>query len=220
VNAIRTLKDSDFEGYRLAHRAMSREMDAVARMIGALAPGDRVRPRRLREWLQFLERTLHHHHVAEDRWFFPALEKKDPGFAGFRQELDAEHAVLEPLLRRTMEGLRALTQAEGQAWDTTRAQTQADAESFSRLLTEHLTNEEKVVVERSLQHLRPVDIETFNRKAWAGIPVGDLRTVLPWLLDTCEPEERARMVSKLTLGNRILYTLAWGPRFSRMRSGL
>lgn len=221
MNAVRqTLVDSDFEMYRLTHRAMGREVDAVARMIGALASGDKVRPRRLRTWLAFLERTLHRHHVAEDRWFFPLLERKDPGFAEVRQALDADHEQLEPLLRRTMNGLTQLTVLEGEAWTQARAQTLADAEAFRDLLARHLSQEEAEVVARSKKALRPVDVETFNRKAMSGVPVSDLRTVLPWLLDSCDASERERMVQRLTLGNRVLYALIWGPRYRRLTGGL
>ncbi len=221
MNATRqTLKDSDFEMYRLTHRAMGREVDAVARMIAALAAGDKVRPKRLRTWLAFLERTLHHHHLAEDRWFFPLLERKDPSFADVRHMLDADHEQLEPLLRRTMDGLTQLTVLEGEAWETARASTQADAEAFRDLLVRHLAGEEDEVIARSKKSLRPVDVETFNRKAMSGVPVSDLRTVLPWLLDSCNAEERERMVARLTPGNRLLYKLVWGPRYRKLTGGL
>jgi hemerythrin-like domain-containing protein len=217
MNAVKqTLVDGDFEMYRLTHRAMGREVDAVVRMIGALAAGDRVRPARLRTWLMFLERTLHHHHLAEDRWFFPLLERKDPGFADVRHLLDADHERLEPALRSTMDGLTQLTVLEGQSWTKQREQTLADATAFRDLLVQHLAMEEEEVIRRSKKALRPIHVETFNRKAMNGVPVSDLRTVLPWLLDSCDAAERERLIGRLTLGNRILYKLIWGPRYRKL----
>jgi hemerythrin-like domain-containing protein len=216
----RELKESDFEAYRLVHRAMGREADAIARMIAALADGDRVRPKRLQSWLKFVERTLRHHHVAEDRWFFPLLEKRDSIFAEKRAELEEEHTVLEPLLHQTMRGLGLLSEASGGEWTRVRAEVQRSAEAFRDHLLQHLANEETIVIERSRASLDPVDIETFNRKAFAQHPVTDMRITMPWLLENCSDAERGRMIDRLPFGTRMLYKLIWHPRFRSLSHGL
>jgi hemerythrin-like domain-containing protein len=208
-----TLQDEDFDVYRLTHRAMSREVDAIARMIDALAPQDRVRPRRLQTWLRFVERTLHHHHHAEDRWFFPLLRRKAPEFVDFEQRLEWEHGQLDPLLRQVTTGLGALCEASGQAWEDHHARTREAAGQFARLLSEHLAHEEEAVVALSQRHLRPVDIETFNRRAFSRIPVSDQRTVLPWLFDHCTPAEQQRILGRLPLTSRLAFQWLWRPRF-------
>lgn len=212
------LQDRDFEPYRLTHRAMNREVDAIATMVAEMPAQDRKTPRRLHEWLRFVERTLHHHHTAEDRFFFPALAEKSPDFHAVLAQLDAELAVLDPLMRRTMDGLAALAEAPQRTWEAVRAQVRADAEEFRTLLRQHLAHEEAEVVERARQSLSRMDIDIFNRKAFARVPVGDMRTILPWMLDACGPDERARMYARLTLTSRVLYRLFWGPRYRKMRA--
>jgi hemerythrin-like domain-containing protein len=216
----RELKESDFEAYRLVHRAMGREADAIARMIAALADGDRVRPRRLQSWLKFVERTLRRHHVAEDRWFFPLLQRRDAVFAEKRAALEAEHTVLEPLLHGTMRGLGLLSEASGADWTRVRAEVQKSAEAFRDHLLQHLANEEAIVVERSMASLDRMDIETFNRKAFAHHPISDMRMTMPWLLENCSDAERERLIDRLPFATRLVYKLIWHPRFRSISHGL
>lgn len=213
-------QDSDFDQYKLIHRAMNREVDAIVRMLEALAPLDRTRPRRLREWLRFVERTFAHHHVVEDRWFFPLLQGRDPSFAAALARLEHEHATLDPLLQQTLAGLNALATVPDSEWSAAHAALVVVARELRKELEAHLAHEEEEVIARSVAHLRRVDLETFNRKAFRAIPVQDVRTTVPWLLDACNEDERRRAVDRMPLGMRLVYRLFWGPSFSRRVSAL
>lgn len=208
-------KDADFEQYRLIHRAMNREVDAIVRMLEALAPLDRTRPRRLREWLRFVERTFAHHHVVEDRWFFPLLQQRDPTFAVALAELEREHATLDPLLQKTLKGLNTLPTVSDADWPAAHAELVEVARALRTELDNHLKHEEDEVIPRSVAYLRRVDLDTFNRKAFRAIPVQDVRTTVPWLLDACSEEERRRAVERMPLGMRLVYRFFWGPSFNR-----
>jgi hemerythrin-like domain-containing protein len=199
---------------------MLREVDAIARMIRALAPGDRVRPKRLREWLRFVERTFHHHHTVEDRYFFPMLLRKDPGFSEAMASLDAEHAELDPLLRETCNGLKRLSEVEESQWGALRDEVADCAARFHESLGRHLLHEEQEVIARSRAHLNRFDMETFNRRAMRQIPVHDMRTVVPWLLETCTEEERRRAMGNMPWGARMLVTWVWQPWFKRRTEAL
>lgn len=211
---------SDLFAWRVIHRAMRGETESIVRMLRELAPDDAPRARRLRSWFAFVERTLHHHHVMEDRWFFPLLERRDPSFAGAREALDAEHARIEPALRRTMDRLRRLPEAPPSERATLHAEARHEAESFLDALTQHLNREEAEVGPRARAHLRDVDYDAFHRRVARSLPIQDTRTLLPWLLEYCTPEEGARLLQGLPAYVRWMHRILWAPRQRRMRAAL
>jgi hemerythrin-like domain-containing protein len=212
--------EQDFEQFRLVHRAMGREVDAIRRMAAAMAPLDRMRPKRMRDWMRFVERTFHHHHTVEDRWFFPMLAKKDPTFADALAKLDAEHIELDPLLKTTCDCLDALSTVPDSEWEARRAELITVSTRFCEVLEHHLEHEENEVVPRAMAHLDREDMDGFNRRAMRAIPIQDTRLILPWLLESLSPDERERAIARMPLSMRLVFKLLWAPRFKRYAQSL
>jgi hemerythrin-like domain-containing protein len=213
----RAFADSDFDTFRIVHRAMLQEVKRIAEMVRGLRLERRQDVERVQVWLRFIERTFEHHHTVEDRWFFPILLRRDPSFEHALAALEREHETLDPLLDETARLLRALRTCADSEWEATRAELEATASRFAAELESHLEHEEAEVVPRACTHLGRVDMQTFNRRATRNIPVQDARIVLPWLVDACTPDERDRMLGRLPLTTRLLLQFLWTPSYRRQR---
>src|SRR5688572_4976912 len=90
------------------HRAIRGDLAALPRAVEALAPGDGETIAAILRWLEFIQRSIEHHHGTEDSWVYPRLEERDPSFAAARQALEADHHALDPALAAARAGLAQL----------------------------------------------------------------------------------------------------------------
>lgn len=212
----RKLTDRDMEPLRMVHRAMMREVDHLVTAIGRLRDGDRKTPARLREWMRFIERTLHHHHRVEDALFFKVLSARDATFQAAHDALEREHEVLNPLLRDVCAGLFRLADAQGAQWKTEWTAVNAKAQELADVLRTHLEHEEAEMIPRSIAHLTRMDVKNVERKALRWIPAADVALIVPWFLTRIDQAEREQMLAKLSMPTRLLNKLWWEPRYRRL----
>lgn len=200
----------------MIHRAMMREVDGIAAAVQRMSNLDRRTPARLRDWLRFVERTLHHHHRVEDALFFTTISARDPGFAAAHEALEAEHDVLNPLMRDVCNGLAKLADLDGDAWIAARASVRANAVQLAQVLREHLAHEEAELIPRAIVHLNRIEVKNVERKALRWIPTADVSLIVPWFLSRIDASEREQMLHRLSWGTRALNRLWWEPRFRRL----
>jgi Hemerythrin HHE cation binding domain len=171
------------------HDALRRDLEHVARMTA-----------RSEGWDLF-EKFLHVHHVAEDEALWPVMRQALIGRsddAALLDEMEAEHARLEPLL-----------EAIDDALDRGESAVQPQADLAARL-REHLAHEEEAAL--------PVADRTLDEEQWmqfgeaSAEKVGpDMPVFLPWLLSGADGERTTAILTHLPKAVRHTYQNEWRP---------
>lgn len=168
----------------LIHDAMRRDLawfGAALRHDGALPAA--LRAQLARAWAEFAD-NLEHHHSAEDAELWPALLAECPSAAGVLAELEAEHAVIGPLLARASLAMSTTGTPEG---------LRAAAAAVSELagpLTAHLAHEEAGAVPLAARHLGDY-LPGFEARRRREAGLGGLTRFMPWVLDGADPARAA-----------------------------
>ncbi len=120
-----------------SHHAFRRDAACFAQALREIASGDTARSAAVvEEWKRFRE-GLHHHHTIEDTSIFPGLRAARPDLAGGIDQLDVQHAAIDPVLEA---GDRAFADLASPA------AASAVIADLERLLAEHLDLEEQLVI--------------------------------------------------------------------------
>ncbi|AKG43027.1 hemerythrin domain-containing protein [Streptomyces xiamenensis] len=170
----------------LAHRAMLRDLDRIARTATALAKTpDPDRTRALVAYARRLTELIHHHHEGEDEVLWPVLRERgaDEEALSLLQE---EHAALEGKLAAFGEAIEALSP------DGTGAEALADAATAVReLLAVHTADEERELAGRLAPALNAKVWARFEKSMVTSAARWTLTFMPPWLASVAEPSERA-----------------------------
>jgi hemerythrin-like domain-containing protein len=174
----------------LIHDAIRRDLDRLEDGLHQLAsmhagPGRRAMINALdRSWAD-LDRYLHEHDTAEDTFLWSALRRACPLTGELLDELEGEHAALQPLMRACRSAMvRALTYYPTFE-DATRA---ADAMGALRgELRAHLQHEEAAVLPYVVDHLGPEWWAAFEARQRKQVGRSELTRFLPWVLDDADP---------------------------------
>jgi iron-sulfur cluster repair protein YtfE (RIC family) len=173
------------------HDALRRDLDHVGQMTARSAGWD------------LFKKFLHVHHRAEDEALWPVLRQALSGRTDVAlvDEMEAEHAKLDPLL-----------EAIDEALDRGDPAPRVRAELAARL-REHLTHEEEATL--------PVIDRTLDEQQWmqfaeaSAQKVGpDMPTFLPWLLDGADDTRVAAMLDHLPELTQQTYRNEWQPAFA------
>jgi Hemerythrin HHE cation binding domain len=175
------------------HDALRRDLEAITQMT-ARSDG----------WDLF-ERFLRAHHDAEDDALWPVLREALIGQTrdlSLLDEMEAEHAVLGPLLVVIDDAL-----------DGGRSPGEARTELAARL-QEHLTHEEEEalpVIDRTLDEEQWMQ---FGEAAVAAIGPDRMPTLLPWILDGADPERTTAILRDLPQPVQHAYRNEWQPAYA------
>ena len=193
----------DFTMMYVAHDAFSRDL---RRMGGACDRGEETTPPVLAGW-QMFKKQLAIHHTAEDVALWPALREKvtSPEESVVLDEMEMEHAQLEPLLERLDKSL--VVHDTTTARETTRAL--ADA------LTGHMRHEESQALPLVEKHLGEPGWRAFGRHFRKSQGLSGGAEFFPWLLDSAPESTRTRVLSMFPAPVRLLYRRVWAPRYQR-----
>ncbi|HQR27042.1 MAG TPA: hemerythrin domain-containing protein [Nocardioides sp.] len=204
----------DMTGMYLAHHAFRRDLAAFA----AAVPRTPVEDRRTwaalaARWTLFAE-VLHHHHTGEDTGVWPALhERVDAAGAETLDAMEAEHAVIDPLLEACASGLRTLLRRPD---SDVRAALAVRLVAARERLGEHLRHEETGAIPLLQQHLSPQEWTAIQEEHFhPARTLRQLAVLVPWLLEGV-PDDAVRDLASRP-GNtpmRVLWTLSRG-RFAR-----
>nr|AQW35076.1 hypothetical protein [Streptomyces griseoruber] len=192
------------------HDAFRRDLGllaAAARNDGA-APGSAFRA----GWDVF-QRFLTIHHTAEDDVLWPLMRAKlADDAAGLRlmDEMDAEHAVIDPMLESVEDVLA----------DRRQDLLPGLVETVAERLVYHLDHEEKAALPVVATLLSREEYDTFGaaQRRLLGLKGGAV--YFPWVLDGAPEETRRKALGVLPPPVRFVYRAVWRPRYEKDRRTL
>ena len=191
------------------HDALRRELAQVARIASRTDddPGQLLRA--ALGW-ELFKKFLLVHHQSEDDTLWPALRTAvagQPDRLALTDALEAEHAVIEPLLT---------------AIDAAAADPHYGYQRFGDIvdelttkLTAHLAHEETdglplidaSLTEQQWQHFAQVHAERI---------AGDAPTYMPWLLNGASPQTLDAVLGKFPAPLLTAFREQWGPRYAAL----
>ncbi|GIF01070.1 hemerythrin domain-containing protein [Paractinoplanes rishiriensis] len=141
------------------HTFFRREFRLAGGVVRAVRPGDVGRARTVAAHLDYLGRSLHHHHTAEDELAWPLLLARVPGeLAPMVRLMESQHERVDALLTE-IAGLRPRWAGAASAGDRDRIAGLLD--TLYANLAEHLDAEE--------ERLLPIAARTLTGDEWAAI---------------------------------------------------
>lgn len=189
----------------VAHHAFRRDLVAFAAAAEATPAGDRACWAALaRRWELFAE-ALHHHHAGEDAALWPVLlARVDDAGRAVLEEMEAEHAEIDPLLEASRTGFARLA---AHADEDARRALAVRLVAARERMGAHLRHEEVdaiALVQRVLtaEEWERMDEEHFG--VW--LTLRKLVDVVPWALVDMPARAREELFAKP--GGR-LHRLVW-----------
>ena len=188
MTAVATRSRADVTMMYLIHDAIRRDLDRLEDGLHQLA-SMHAGPRR-RALIAALDRTwadldhyLHEHHATEDEQLWPLLRKACPLTGELLDDLTAEHAAIEPLVRDCRSAIALALTSYPTFEDATRA---ADATGALRgELRAHLAHEEDAAVPYVIVHLGE-QWPAFEARQRKDAGLSGLTRFLPWVLDDAD----------------------------------
>src|SRR5215218_5814631 len=149
----------------LMHWGFRRDLAAFAGAVPITPVGDRRAWTRLSRRFALFAGVLHKHHTGEDAGLWPLLAERgaDPAVLA---ALEAEHAVIDPLLAACTAGLADL--AAGRSDDAGRERLAARVTELRYALGDHLAHEEGEGMTLVQAHLDQADWERLDREHFAA----------------------------------------------------
>ena len=201
----------DLAGMYLMHRAFRRDLNLFAGAAEAVPASDRARWGRIAARFRFFATVLHKHHHGEDVGLWPLLAERGADRTVL-DALEAEHAVIDPLLASVTADLQAL--AEGVGDETTCTRLARTAAELRDALTAHLAHEESDGMTLVQQHLTPADWQRLDEEVFSkDYTPREIPAVAGWVAAGLPTEALRRMPG----ANPLLVALAkvMGRRFDR-----
>ncbi|WP_110206206.1 hemerythrin domain-containing protein [Nocardioides daejeonensis] len=193
------------------HHAFRRDLRDFRRAAEGTSPEDGNAWRRLRDRWQLFTTELHLHHTKEDEILWPLLTERaraadDVESLRVLQEMEDEHAVLDPLLTSCDAGFAALA---GGADEDVRNDLRDDLAELEAALGRHLGHEESEAVPIVQRYVPGEEWEVVEREKFRGRPsVGHARRFLPWIFKGLSAEAAERVAAIGGPGMRLLLASA------------
>ncbi|MGW1322429.1 hemerythrin domain-containing protein [Streptomyces antibioticus] len=192
------------------HDAFRRDLGllaAAARNDGA-APGSAFRT----GWDTF-QRFLTIHHTAEDDVLWPLMRSKlarDPDGLRLMDEMDAEHAVIDPMIESVEEVLA----------DRRQDRLPGLVATVTERLVYHLDHEEKAALPVVATLLSKEEYDTFGAAQHRLLGLKGGAVYFPWVLDGAPEETSRKALGVLPPPVRLVYRAVWRPRYEKDRRPL
>ncbi len=193
------ITESQLTGFLSMHAGFRTEFGRLAEAF--TIPGDDRRVALLEEHLALVLDILHAHHTHEDDHLWPHLIDAAPQAADDLAALEAEHDVLDPLIRSVADTTVAT------------ADRARDLAALHRLVNDHLDHEERVAVPLMLAHLEPADIERDRRKALTEIGRRRMPTVFGWIASCLDDAHLEATLAEQPRLVRVLFRRFWWPAY-------
>ncbi|WP_240509861.1 hemerythrin domain-containing protein [Streptomyces malaysiense] len=195
----------------IVHRVFRREAALLPRLVRAVPVGDTVRARVVAEYAQEYADGLRHHHHLEDELIWPLLRTR----AGARQEsvdrMTGQHEVIDATLAR-LPGMLGRWRADA-APATTRALADL-LDEHRDALTEHLDDEERLVLPLVADHLTVAEWDLVGRRGLEALPRNKVLPALGAILEDATAEERAWFLGRAPLAGRLLWRFVGRRRYA------
>ena len=183
------------------HDAFRRDLD---QLLDTTAGPAAVRAR----WQGF-RGQLHFHHTAEDTVMWPPVRAKligDPAGLALMEEMEAEHAQIDPLLATVDDAIAVSAEPARLREVLTRLQ---------ETLAGHLAHEEADALPLISKVLTRAELGQIGRAIARQGGLRQAATMFPWALSEARPEARDRVLAELPAPARLLYRAVWLPRYQR-----
>jgi hypothetical protein len=191
----------DFTLMYIAHDAFNRDL---ARLLAAADAAEALSPAAGTTWQSF-SRQLHTHHAAEDASLWPRLRAaSDPAESRILDDMEREHAALDPRLGRVDAAIAARDEAV----------LAEELRALGTSLPEHMRHEEGSALPLLERRLGQAGWDAFGREIRSR--QGGLKGAaeyLPWVLDGADPAYAATLLRVLPAPARLLYRTIWAPRY-------
>lgn len=197
-------EEIDFTMMYVTHRALQRD---VRRLSAALAGGGAQTPGVKAGWGNF-KRQLHLHHTVEDEDLWPRLYgavAERPDDLAMLEEMEAEHAVIDPLLESIDASLGGQDQRPS-----------AQVEDLVSALDGHFRHEEESALPLIQSVLAPADWRGFGEAMRRRQGIKGAAVYVPWIVDGATAEERRRFFAQLPAPLKVVNSLVLQPRYRRM----
>lgn len=195
----------DFTMMYVTHNALRRDLSRFATAVAAnraATPGVR------RGWQNF-KSQLHVHHTVEDDDLWPRLYRAVTDRSqdhAMLKAMEAEHAVLDPMLDRV-----DATLANGD-----QASLSTDVEALSAALDGHLQHEEASALPLVQTVLTVADWRAFGAAMRRRQGLSGTAVYVPWIVDGATPADRNRFFSVLPTPVQMINRVFWEPRYRRL----
>jgi hypothetical protein len=191
------------------HDALRRELAQVARIAGRQDGNPGKLLQAALGW-ELFKKFLLVHHQSEDDALWPALRARvagQPNRLALADALEAEHAVIEPLLAAI--DAAAADPADGH-------QRFGDIiDELVTKLTAHLSHEESEGLPLIDASLTPQEWQHFAQVHTERIR-GDAPMYMPWLLNDATPQTLAAVLGKFPPPLLAAFREQWGPRYAAL----
>lgn len=199
-----------------AHDAFRRDLRKLATAATEARTWSPDRQQAVHLGWQIFQRQLHVHHGGEDAVIWPLLNQRLAGShaaASLLQEMEAEHARIDPLLAAVN---RAFSfQPDGEA--TSMPDAGDAVHELATQLSQHLDHEERDTL--------PLIGQTLTAKEWSSIGqkigrqsdqgISFVPEFFGWLLDGAAPDTRPAVLGSLPTTMRPLVTRVFQPIYRR-----
>lgn len=198
----------------LIHRIFRAQFVELVQIIRQVGDTDLVRRKAVLDHLDFNLTGLHHHHLGEDTHLWPLLATRVPGSAA--EQMHPQHEVIGGHLTEVRELMTA--------WETAPAgPSAADAADalatklgeFTRLLTDHLDEEERLVVPLIAQHLSAQEWKNFGRSMNDSMPKSAMPIMQGTLLEVATPTEAKEFIGDLPWPVRLMIRMEGGKKYAK-----
>ncbi|MDT3443674.1 MULTISPECIES: hemerythrin domain-containing protein [unclassified Pseudofrankia] len=186
---------------RLLHNAMRVEYGRLAAV--ARAPRDAAHAALIEDQIALTLRTLHHHHTAEDKRFWPVLRARVPYAVAGLDRLEAQHAEIDPLVTIAGDTTIPLSQRAGVLAE------------LQKLINVHLHEEEAVAFPLILEQITPAEFEEIDKDVRQGFNRRDIPVLYGWLASVADAPMRAAVLATVPFVPRLLFKLIWAPSYQR-----
>jgi hypothetical protein len=188
------------------HGALRRDLEQVGRIAGQ-NDGDGTRLRAAPGWGHFKKFLVAHHQVEDDAlWPVLRVHVADfPDQVAVVDALEAEHAVIEPLLHAVDNVAANPDQGDHQLGDIVNV--------LVTKLTRHLVHEESEGRELIDATLSAEEWQNFARSHGQRL-LGDASTYVPWLLEGASPETVQGFLANIPPPLAASYRGQWAPSYA------
>ena len=191
------------------HDALRRELVQVARIAGQRNGHPGTQLHAALGW-ELFKKFLTVHHQSEDDALWPPLRARvaaHPDRVALADELEAEHAVIEPLL--------AAIDAAAADPDNGYQRLGDIIDELSAKLTAHLAHEEADGLPLIDASLTPAEWQHFAQvHGERNLP--DASTYMPWLLAEARPQIRNAVLGKFPPPLLAAYREQWAPAYAAL----
>jgi len=191
----------DWTLMHVLHDAFRRDL---AQFLDTAADGAAVRAR----W-QIFRGQLHFHHTAEDTAMWPPVRAKlngDPAGLALLDQMEAEHAKIDPLLAAVDEAM---------AVNAGRARLRELLTRLQDTLIGHLAHEETDALPLISNVMTRAELGQIGRAIARQGGLRQAAVMFPWALSEARPDVRGQVLSELPAPVRLLYRAIWLPRYRR-----